>query len=71
MITRKMTAEEIRNEGLEALVERLGPLGAIEFIQLFYKGSGNYTEERHQWLPNENAEKVVRNIIAKHNKSEE
>jgi hypothetical protein len=69
MITRKMTAEEIKTEGLEALVERLGPLGAIEFLQIFHKGSGNYTEERHQWLPNDDAEKILREIIEKQNKS--
>lgn len=70
MITRKMTTEEIRNQGLEALVERLGPVGAIEFLHLYAKGSGNYTKERHQWLPNENTEKVVNELIERQKERE-
>ncbi|MCL2812076.1 MAG: hypothetical protein FWD25_09350 [Clostridia bacterium] len=37
---------EIQREGLDALVQRLGRAGAIRFLQLFNKGSGDYTKER-------------------------
>jgi hypothetical protein len=42
-----MTLNEIRKAGIEALTERLGPLGMIKFIQQYEKGSGNYTKD-HQ-----------------------
>lgn len=35
---------------MEALLERLGPVGMIRFIQQFETGRGDYTKEREQWL---------------------
>jgi hypothetical protein len=40
----------IRQKGMEALTEALGPLGMIKFIQQFGKGSGDYTKERKKLL---------------------
>ena len=37
---------EIQREGVDALVQKLGKAGAIRFLQMFEKGSGNYTKER-------------------------
>ena len=42
-----MTLNEIRKAGIEALTEKLGPLGMIKFIQQYEKGSVDYTKE-HQ-----------------------
>jgi hypothetical protein len=42
----------IRKLGLEALNEKLGPIGAIQFMHEYDNGYGNYTEERHNWLDN-------------------
>lgn len=42
--------EEIRQEGLKALREKLGPLGMIKFIQMYSDGQGDYTEERKEKL---------------------
>ena len=50
MITDEMIAEQIRQHGLEALKRELGVVGMVRFLQLFDKGHGDYTEERHQWL---------------------
>ena len=44
------TQREVIQKGYEALVQALGPVDAIRFIQHFSPGKGNYTEERHQWL---------------------
>lgn len=44
------TQQEIIRKGYQALVNTLGPVDAIRFIQHFSPGKGNYTEERHQWL---------------------
>ena len=40
----------IRRMGIEALVEKLGPVGMAEFIRQFDSGYGDYTKERHDWL---------------------
>lgn len=42
--------EQIRQDGLKALREKLGPVGMIKFIQLYSDGKGNYTEERRENL---------------------
>ena len=41
---------EIRNQGLQALLDRLGPVGMIRFLQQFETGHGDYTAEREKWL---------------------
>ena len=44
------TQQDITRKRYQALVDALGPVDAIRFIQHFSPGTGNYTEERHQWL---------------------
>ena len=40
----------IRRLGIEALNEKLDPIGMMEFIHQFDSGYGDYTKERHNWL---------------------
>jgi hypothetical protein len=40
------TPHEIAVKGFEALVERLGTGGALQFIHQFEMGRGDYTKER-------------------------
>ena len=42
--------EQIRQEGLKALKEKLGPVGMIKFIQMYSDGKGDYTKERKHIL---------------------
>lgn len=44
------TQDEIIRQGYKALVDSLGVVDAIRFIQHFTPGQGDYTEERHEWL---------------------
>ncbi len=44
--------EKIRQEGLKALREKLGPVGMVKFIQMYSDGEGDYTEERRKKLKN-------------------
>lgn len=44
------TQQEIIRQGYQALVNSLGVVDAIRFIQHFTPGLGDYTEERHEWL---------------------
>lgn len=49
----KMSMEEIRQRGIDVLAKELGPNGMIRFLQQFETGRGDYTAERHQWLPDD------------------
>ena len=41
--------DEIRQQGLAALEERLGRADMIRFLQQFQTGSGDYATQRHDW----------------------
>lgn len=40
---------EVREEGLKALMERLGRADMIRFLQQFETGRGDYSQERQEW----------------------
>jgi hypothetical protein len=44
-----MTPMELRRQGLAALRKELGYVGMVRFLHQFDAGSGDYTNERHQW----------------------
>ena len=44
------TLDEVRREGLEALEQRLGRADTIRFLQQFETGSGDYAQQRHEWV---------------------
>ena len=46
----KKDINSIRKLGIEALTEKLGPIGMIEFLRQYDSGYGDYTKERHLWL---------------------
>ncbi len=50
MISRNTTLDQIRELGVRALINQLGPVGMIRFLQQTETGWGNYTAERHKWL---------------------
>jgi len=54
MISQKLTKDinAIRRLGIDALTEKLGPIGMLEFMRQFDSGYGDYTKERHAWLDN-------------------
>lgn len=45
-----MTPTELRKRGFKALVDALGCVDAVRFIQQYAPGDGDYTKERHEWL---------------------
>lgn len=57
-----MTNEQILKLGFEALVDKLGPVGMIRFIHQFEAGTGNYTEERQQWVGVSDVETLAQQI---------
>ena len=44
------TQQEIVRQGYQALVDSLGIVDALRFIQYFSPGQGDYTQERHERL---------------------
>jgi len=40
----------LRKSEIDALTERLGPVGMTEFMRQYDSGYGDYTKERHNWL---------------------
>ena len=62
MVRKSMTLREIRREGLQALLDRLGPAGTVRFLQQYELGRGDYTKERHQWLDGVTIDEVVKDI---------
>jgi hypothetical protein len=56
------TQNEIIEQGYQALVDSLGILDAIRFIQHFSPGEGNYTEERYQWLQQKSLDDIFKDI---------
>jgi len=54
----------LRRLGIEALNEKLGPIGMIEFLQQFDSGYGDYTKERHNWLGQLTLETISAEITA-------
>lgn len=46
---RGATTEELRQAGLAAIEQALGPIAATRFLQQFERGSGDYTVERRAW----------------------
>ncbi|MCM1104729.1 MAG: hypothetical protein NC409_11575 [Clostridium sp.] len=42
------TPTEIRNAGIKALQETLGPVGMVKFIQQYDTGYGDYTKEKQE-----------------------
>ena len=56
------TLQEIRYLGLEALLQHLGVVGMIRFLQYQEKGYGDYSKERHNWLGNPEIDEIAEEI---------
>jgi len=48
---------EIRTIGLKALLEALGPIGMVRFMQQYDTGYGDYTKEKYE-LPDMAMEEI-------------
>ena len=58
MNRQKLTTEQLRVKGFEALVAALGPADAVRFLQQYDLGSGDYTRERTRLLGNKTARQI-------------
>ena len=55
---------EVARTGGRGLLRDLGPAGLIRFLQQFETGSGDYSIERHGWLPESDAAALAQSIRA-------
>ena len=62
------TLHQIQQEGLDILVEKLGPDDAIRFLQIYEQGSGDWTKDRKKYLEKD-PEKIIKSIIERRKKS--
>ena len=56
------TLHQIQQEGLDVLVEKLGPYDAIRFLHIYEPGSGDWTKDRKKYLEN-NPDKIIKHIM--------
>jgi hypothetical protein len=63
MIDKPLSLPELRREGLQALIDRLGAIDAVRFIQLFDPGVGDFTAERRLWTDAPGVEEAARQVI--------
>ena len=61
------TISEIRKEGIHAHTKTLGPIDMARFIQSYETGTGDYTKERHEWLP-DNLDDVKAGLVERQKK---
>jgi hypothetical protein len=66
-----MTPVEIQRAGLAVLVQELGPVGFVRFIQQYELGKGDYTAERRQWLDRLTVDDVLKLAHAEQDNYEE
>lgn len=53
------TLAELRRVGIEALVNALGPVGMVRFLQLFETGRNDYTSDRDVILCNPSVDELI------------
>lgn len=57
-----MTLAELNRQAFKALMDNLGYVNAIRFFKQFETGSGDYSQERHQWLDALNMDEIWTDI---------
>jgi len=64
MISLALTKDmnSLRKLGIDALTEKLGPIGMVEFMRQFDSGYGDYTKDRDTWLDNLTIEDISSEI---------
>lgn len=60
-----LTLEQIRTQGLRALVDELGTVDAVRFLQLTETGRGDYSRERHKRIGKQTVLSLVKQIEAR------
>ncbi len=62
MSTVRLTNAEIRARGWDALVEGLGPSGALRFAMQTERGQGDYAARRHRILGGRSVDELLAQV---------
>lgn len=62
------TLHQIQQEGLDLLVDKLGPADAIRFLSIYETGSGDWTSDRKKYLEAD-PDTIIKNIMERRKKS--
>lgn len=62
MEIRNASPMQIRQLGIEALTQALGPVGMVRFLQQFETGSGDYTQSRDELLGDATIDEILAQI---------
>jgi hypothetical protein len=62
MQTHELSPAQLRQRGIEALVQALGAVGMVRFLQQFDQGNGDYTRDRDGVLANISLEDAIAQI---------
>lgn len=63
MNSQVMTPNEIRRVSIQVLVQGLGAVGMVRFLQQSEMGWGDYTKECYQWLGNPTLEEIRADVL--------
>lgn len=55
----ELSPAQLRQRGIEALVQALGAVGMVRFLQQFDQGSGDYTRDRDTVLAGITLEEAI------------
>ena len=53
---------ELNEQATEVLVREMGIVDALRFLNQFSTGTGNYTQQREQWLGNLSLDEITSQI---------
>ena len=56
------TPQEVIRQGYQVLVESLGVVDTLRFVQHFSSGHGDYTQERDGWLAQQSMDEVLNDM---------
>jgi hypothetical protein len=59
MNSARLTNLDIRRLGWQALIEKLGPSGALRFAMQTERGHGDFAETRHRMLGRRNVDELL------------
>jgi hypothetical protein len=60
----KMNDDQLEHHALTILQRELGVYGLARFLRVYRAGSGDYTQDRHQWLGELSVEEALRDVSA-------
>ncbi len=63
------TLSEINQQATDILVREMGIVDTLRFISQFSRGTGDYTQERCQWLDQWSLDEIIKEIKTKRNES--